>query len=406
MNDVTLLRDRTALAGFGHTLFGKRGELGHIPLQRLVMQAVIRACDDAGISPKQIDGWTSYGSETVEGATLAAAFGSDHLRFTGMAWSGGGGGMGGAFLYAAMAVAAGQADYVAVTRSIVQVEDGSPGHYRRGQAFVGREVERTEAGGFPSYGLASPGLTFSLAARRHMERFGTTIDHFGEVAISTRLMAANNPLARFREPITMEDHHNSRMIADPLRLLDYTMESDVASCVIVTTAERARDLRQPLVRIAGVAMGAPRRFGGGLFTAAGGVSHQMADDDWVTAGQASVARDLYNLAGLGPQDVDVAEIYDHFTPMVLQGLEAFGFVPLGESGPFVADGNMRMGGAMPTNTHGGNLSECYAHGMTHVFEGMRQIRGVSSNQVPGCEVALVVAGSSPAPTGALLLRSA
>jgi acetyl-CoA acetyltransferase len=305
-----------------------------------------------------------------------------------------------------MAVATGQAEYVAVTRSIVQVEDGTAGHYRRGQAFASTEAERTESGGIPAYGLASPGLTFALAARRHMHRFGTTIDHFGEVSISTRLMAVNNPLARFRQPISMEDHHNSRMIADPLRLLDYTMESDVASCAIVTTAERAKDLRQPLVRIAGVAMGAPRRFGNGLFSITSGtISHQMADDDWVTAGQRSVASDLYKLAGLGPGDVDVAEIYDHFTPMVLQGLEAFGFAPLGESGPFVADGNIRMGGALPTNTHGGNLSECYSHGMTHVFEAVRQIRGTSCNQVPNAEVALVVAGSSPAPTGALLLRS-
>jgi acetyl-CoA acetyltransferase len=365
------------------------------------MDAVVNACDDAGISPTDIDGWTSYGSESVEGGMLAAAFGCPELRFTGLAWGGGGGGMGGAYLYAAMAVASGQADFVAVTRSIVQVDDGSDGHYRRGQRFASREAERMDAGGIPSYGLASPGLTFALAARRHMHRFGTTIDHFGEVAISTRLMASRNPLARFRNPITMEDHHNSRMIADPLRLLDYTMESDVASCAIVTTAERARDLRSPLVRIGGVAMGAPRRFGGGLFSAT--TFQQMADDDWVTAGQASVADDLYRLAGLGPEDVDVAEIYDHFTPMVLQGLEAFGFVPLGESGPFVADGNIRMGGAMPTNTHGGNLSECYSHGMTHVFEAMRQIRGTSCNQVDGAEVALVVAGSSPAPTGALLL---
>jgi acetyl-CoA acetyltransferase len=405
MSDVTLLRDRTALAGYGHTRFGRRGELGHVPLPRLVLEAVLNACEDAGLDPKEIDGWTSYGSETIEGASLAAALGCHQLSLTGMAWSGGGGGMCGAFMHGAMAVATGQAKCVAVTRSIVQVDDGSPGHYRRGQGFALKEVERTEAGGYPSYGLASPGITFSLAARRHMHRFGTTIDHFGEVAIAARLMAAKNPLARFRQPITMQEHHESRMIADPLRLLDYTMESDVASCALITTAERAKDLRQPLVRIAGVAMGAPRRFGGGLFSLAGGVSHQMHDDDWINAGQAAVAKQMYDLAGLGPNDVHVAEIYDHFTPMVLQGLEAFGFVPMGESGPFVADGNIRMGGRMPTNTHGGNLAECYSHGMTHVFEAMRQIRGTSCNQVEDAEVALVVAGSSPAPTSAMLLRS-
>jgi acetyl-CoA acetyltransferase len=130
----------------------------------------------------------------------------------------------------------------------------------------------------------------------------------------------------------------------------------------------------------------------------------MAARDYVSAGQRTIADDLYRNAGMGPSDVDVAMIYDHFTPMVLMGLEDFGFVPQGESGPFVADGNLRPGGALPTNTHGGNLSEVYMHGMTHVYEGVRQCRGTSANQQPGVETSLVVCGSSPAPSGALLLR--
>lgn len=146
-------------------------------------------------------------------------------------------------------------------------------------------------------------------------------------------------------------------------------------------------------------MGAPRRWGLGAF---GGLN--MSEDDYTSAGQRTIAEDLYRNAGMGPQDIDVAMMYDHFTPMVLMGLEDFGIVKKGESGPFAAEGNLRPGGAMPTNTHGGNLSEVYLHGMTHVFEASRQLRGTSVNQQPDVETALVVGGSSPAPSGALLLR--
>jgi acetyl-CoA acetyltransferase len=169
--------------------------------------------------------------------------------------------------------------------------------------------------------------------------------------------------------------------------------------VLVTTAERAKDLRQPPVLISAAAMGAPWRWGAGMF---GG--NNMAEEDFASAGQRTIGEDLYRYAGMGPSDVDVAMIYDHFTPMVLMGLEDFQFVKKGESGPFVADGNIRREGSLPVNTHGGNLAEVYLHGMTHVFEGVRQLRGTSSNQVDRAEVALVVAGSSPTPSGALLLR--
>jgi acetyl-CoA acetyltransferase len=146
-------------------------------------------------------------------------------------------------------------------------------------------------------------------------------------------------------------------------------------------------------------MGAPRRWGAGTF---GG--YNMSARDFTSAGQYTIAQDLYRFSGLGPDDIDVAEIYDHFSPMVLLGLEDFQLAPKGESGPFVADGNIRRDGSMPVNTHGGNLAEVYLHGMTHVMEGVRQLRGTSCNQIDGAEVALVVCGASPSPSGALLLR--
>jgi acetyl-CoA acetyltransferase len=378
MSEDSWLRGKAALVGFGHTRYGRHGELGEQGPVPLVIEAVKNACEDAGISPADIDGYASYSGDTVDAATLASTFGAKDLRFTAMGWGGGGGAMCGTYLYAA----------VAVTRGVVQ---GGP----FGRRFGGMEpAERPPR--FPL--LGSPGQSFALATRRHMHLYGTTIDHFGEVAINAHRNAVNNPDARFRNEITMEDHHSSRMIADPLRLMDFCMESDSGNCVILTSSERAKDLRQAPVHMAGAAMGAPYRWGMGMF---GG--NNMSDEDFASAGQRTIAIDLYKNAGMGPDDVDVAEIYDHFTPMVLMGLEDFQFVPKGQSGPFVADGNIRREGTLPVNTHGGNLAEVYNHGMSHVYEAMRQLRGTSSNQIAGAEVALVVAGSSPTPSSAMLL---
>ncbi|MGE3834457.1 MAG: lipid-transfer protein [Acidimicrobiia bacterium] len=388
MAEGTWLRDKAAFVGFGHTRYGKRGELGANGPVPMVLEAVLKAADDAGIDPTDIDGFCSYSGDGVDPGTMANALGIKQLRFTGMGWGGGGGAMGGTFMYACMAVATGQANYVAITRGVVQ-----------GGAFGNRfgGMGRMDVPRFPL--LGSPGQSFALAARRHMHLYGTTIDHFGEIAINARLNAATNPDARFRDPITMEDHHNSRLIADPLRLLDFCMESDSGNCVIVASADRAKDLRQPPVHLAAAAMGAPYRWGQGMF---GG--NNMSDEDFASAGQRTIGNDLYANAGIGPDEVDLANIYDHFTPMVLMGLEDFQLVPKGESGPFVADGNIRVGGRMPVNPHGGNLAEVYNHGMSHVYEAMRQLRGTSPNQVDGAEVALVVAGSSPTPSSALLLK--
>ncbi|MGD0446894.1 MAG: hypothetical protein ABSA39_23405 [Edaphobacter sp.] len=385
MTEGGWLRERAAIVGFGHTAYGRRGEFigrGH---RSLVVEAVKNACEDAGISPREIDGYASYSDDPTGAGELACAFGAPHLRFTAMGWGGGGGAMGGAFMYAAMAVATGQANFVAVTRGIIQAPESRFGG-------GGKAVPK-----FP--GLQTPGQCFSLAARRHMHIYGTKVEHFAEVAINARRNAANNPEARFREPITFEDYQASRMICDPLRLLDHCMESDGGACVIVTSAERAKDLRQKAVLIAGAAMGAPRRYGHGLID-----GNNMSAEDFASAGQRSIAEDLYRNAGMGPNDVDVAMIYDHFTPMVIMGLEDFQFAPKGEGGPFVASGAIRREGKLPVNTHGGNLAEVYLHGMTHVFEGVRQLRGTSVNQIPGAEVVLVVAGASPTPSGALLLR--
>ncbi len=393
---VRWLDGKAALVGIGHTAYGKRGEFAARGTFALACEAVVKACEDAGLSPRELDGFSSYSDDSASAAALASAFGCERVRYAGMAWGGGGAGMGGAFLNAALAVASGTAEVVVVTRAICQAEGG-----RFGQALASKRAPASlpELSFTAPFGQLSAAHMFALAARRHMHRFGTKLEHFAEIAINARLMARANPLARFREPISVFDHLESRLIADPLRLLDCCMESDVGAAVLITSPERARDLRHPPVWMAGASMGSPYRWGQGWMGAG-----SACDDDFTSAGQRTVAEDLWRVSGLSPADVDVALVYDHFTPMVIFGLEDFGFCRKGEGGPFVEGGRIRLGGALPLNPHGGNLAEVYAHGMTHVNEAVRQLRGEASNQVPDADLALVVAGAGPTPTSALLLR--
>ncbi len=388
------LRDRACIVGIGRSAYGKRGTLVHEGTLRLALQAVHDACDDAGIDVKDLDGFSSYSDDAAAPSVLQMALGTPRVRYAGMVWGGGGAGMGGAFANATMAVATGVAEHVVVLRAISQ------GELRFGRSLAGLQGRLPAPFGYAlPFGLMSPAQMFALPARRHMEVYGTTVDHFAEVSVNARRNAANNPDAIFRTEITVADHHESRMISDPLRLLDCCMESDGAAAIVLTTPERARDLRQPAVFVMAASMAGGYKWGEGVLS-----GHNMPEADYPTAGQQAAAEEICRLAGAGPADVDVAMIYDHFTPMVLMGLEDFGFCARGESGPFVADGSIRREGSLPVNTSGGNLAEVYLHGVTHVLEAVRQLRGTSVNQVTGTEVALVVAGAGPTPTGAILLR--
>jgi len=388
------LRGRACIVGIGHSAYGKRGTLAHEGTLRLALQAIHGACADAGIDPSEIDGFSSYSDDAAHPSLLQMALGTPRVRYAGMVWGGGGAGMGGAFANAAMAVATGVADYVVVLRSISQGDSG-----RFGRSLAGLRGSLPAPFGYAlPFGLMSPAQMFALPARRHMEVYGTTVDHFAEVSVNARRNGATNPDAIFRTEVTVADHHASRMIADPLRLLDICMESDGAAAVILTTSERARDLRGTAVSVLGASVAGGYRWGEGMLS-----GHNMPEDDYPTAGQRAAADEVYRQAGVGPDDIDVAMIYDHFTPLVLMGLEDFGFCKPGESGPFAADGNIRREGSLPVNTHGGNLAEVYLHGLTHVLEAVRQLRGTSVNQVESAEVALVVAGAGPTPSGAVVL---
>jgi acetyl-CoA acetyltransferase len=385
---------RACVVGIGRSTYGKRGSLAHEGTLRLALQAIHDACSDAGLDPAALDGFSSYSDDAAHPSMLQMALGTRRVRYAGMVWGGGGAGMGGAFANAAMAVATGVAEHVVVLRSISQ---GDGGRFGRSLAGLSGTLPAPFGYALP-FGLMSPAQMFALPARRHMEVYGTTVDDFAEVSVNARRNGATNPDALFQTEITIADHHASRMISDPLRLLDICMESDGAAAVILTTPERARDLRGVPVSVLGASVAGGYRWGEGMLS-----GHNMPAEDYPTAGQRVAAEEVYRQAGVGPDDIDVAMIYDHFTPLVLMGLEDFGFCKPGESGPFVADGNIRREGALPVNTHGGNLAEVYLHGMTHVLEAVRQLRGTSVNQVDGAEVALVVAGAGPTPSGALVL---
>ena len=262
---------------------------------------------------------------------------------------------------------------------------------------MGARVRETAAFEAP-YGLVSPVQQLALVTRRYMHEYGATSEQFARVSVTQRQNASRNPRAFFREPITVEDVLSSRMIADPLHLLDCSLETDGACAVVVTSAERARDLQQTPAYISGASQGMGSR-------------HYMMNgllykEDPFDLPSVYAARDVYASAGLGPQDMDVALFYDVFSPMVLWQLEAYGFCKRGEAGAFVEEGRIDWpDGDIPVNTHGGSLSEAYVHGFNHVLEGVRQIRGTSTCQVEDASTALVAA-AAVVPSSALILRRA
>lgn len=388
-------RDAACVVGIGHSAYGKRGELAGTGVPRLALDAIHAACADAGLDVRDIDGFTGFCDDANQPSELAVSLGTRELRYTALVWGGRGSGLPGAVASAYAAVATGLANYVVVVRSILQ------------STRLGQSVAAGVGPGSPiplqasytaPFGMALPAAIYALKARRHMSLYGTTTDHFAEVAVSARRNAVHNPDARFRTEITVEEHHASRLIADPLRLYDCCMESDGAAAVIVTSPERARDLPQPPVSIRAVAMTGEHKWATASFNTAGEV--------YASTGHRRAARDLWARAGLGPTDVDVALFYDAFTPSVLMSLEDWGFCEVGESGPFVAEGHIRREGKLPVNPHGGHLAEVYLQGSTHLLEAVRQLRGTACNQVDGASVVLYGSGVGASPGGGILLRCA
>jgi acetyl-CoA acetyltransferase len=401
------------LVGVGETRYARWGEITDASEHQLACEAIRAAVDDAGFTMDQVDGLGSFAGDRNEAVILAADLGLPALRYADMSWLPGGGGGCAAVATAAVAVEAGVASVIVVYRALCQGQfqrfgraptaavPRSRGEHKDGASPLRRATGLLEAQmGFTlPFGMVNAPIAYALVMRRHMHRYGTTSAQMGAVAVACRAHAQRNPRAVMRErPMTLADHQRSRMIADPFRLYDCCLESDGACAVVVTTAERAVDARAGSVRVLAHSQGAAPRYGYGPF-----VNASMDDAVYASGGAAQVARRLWESAPVGPDDVDVAQIYDHFTGLVLLALEDFGCCAAGEGGALAASGALAWPhGRLPINTHGGSLSEAYMHGLNHVVEGVRQLRGESTCQVPACEICLVTSAAG-VPTSALLL---
>ena len=380
-----------AIVGIGATEFSK--ESGRSELQ-LSCEATLAALADAGLTPKDVDGLVTFKMDNSSEIALARELGMGDLRFFSRVDYGGGAACG-TVQQAAMAVATGVADVVVCYRGF---NERSGQRYGQVQSWAATQVNSNgldNAWSYP-YGLSTPAATVAMQARRYMHEYGATSRDFGVVAVADRKHAATNPNAFFYgKPITIEDHQSSRLIADPLRLLDCCQESDGAVALVVVSAERAKDLPQTPAYIAAAAQGsAADQF----------VMTSYYRDDIGVPEMGVVGRELWRQSGLKPDDMAMAVLYDHFTPYVLMQLEELGFCGRGEAPGFIADGAIEIGGKLPINTHGGQLGEAYIHGMNGIAEGVRQVRGASINQVINAEHVLVTAGTGVPTSGLVLSR--
>jgi acetyl-CoA acetyltransferase len=406
---MSSIKDQAAVVGVGATPYWKRGQSHPETETSMMCTAILAALDDAGLTVRDLDGFAIY-SFACDPAEVAALLGVPEVRFA-CSLTSGGGGCAGQLGLAAAAIHGGMAEVCVSVMSLQQRTrrlggsevDGVLAYATMsegGGAYGGRGIPASAAFA-ANAGLLSPGHSFSVLTQRHMHLYGTKREHFAEIVLSQREIAIRRPATALQtKPLTLDDYFNARMISDPLCLLDYTMESDGAVAVVTTSAARARDLRQPPVYVHASAHGGSGRWGPAIFR-----YFQIPDDEFASSGHRPVAKRLFEMADITPADVDVALLYDHFSPLVLMQLEDYGFCPIGEGGPFVADGNIRWGtGSIPENTPGGNLSEAYIMGMTHIREAVEQLRGVAVNQVEGAEFALVNGGPAALHVSGTILR--
>lgn len=391
-------RDRCAIIGIGATEFSKKSGRS---VAALAAEASLAAIADAGLTPADIDGVVHSDYDTVRHSDIGQWLGLENLTFWGVTGTGGASpcGMVG---QAVAAIMSGQAINVLVYRALngrsgLRLGKGTAIQQSGGAPRVGGRGTLDEF--FLPFGLMAPGQLYAMYARRHMLDYGSTSDDLAAIAMTVRRRANANPDAMMASrTMSLDDYYQSRMIADPLRLFDYCLETDGACAAVVTAAERAADSPQPVVLVRAVSQGTvPEMQGGKVFPALMRPSLLINPSEYVGC-------ELYRRAGLGPGEVDVAQLYDCFTITVLLQLEDYGFCARGEGGAFASSGAIDMGGSVPINTAGGNLSEGYIHGMNHVLEGVRQMRGQSTSQVPAAQTCLVTSGA-PAMTSAMILRA-
>jgi len=380
------VRDRTAVVGIGTTEFAK--ELPSTE-RRLALEAIAAALDDAGIRPDEVDGMSCYSMESTEEIDIARNLGFGDVTYFGKVPYGGGAGCG-VVGQAAMAVAAGQCSVAVAWRSRKRGARSS-----RPWAGVAQRVGGDQQRWTRPFGLLRPVDEIAVLTRRYMHTYGGTRDHLANVALAARRHANANPAATMgHKVLTRQDYLAARWISEPLCLFDNCLETDGACAVVITTTERARDLPQPPALIHSWSQSLPAQ-------------HQTMTnffcDDPLRGPAWACAEKLWSLSEVGPADVDVAQLYDAFSPLVILSLEGYGFCERGEGGPFTDDGGIELGGRLPVNTSGGGMSEAYLHGFNLIVEAVRQVRGTSTNQVADAGFSLVTSGEG-VPTGAILFR--
>jgi len=380
------MRGAAVVVGVGESTYYKRGGASESEFQ-LACIAIRNAVEDAGLTMAEVDGFVSY-MERNEPVRLSAVLGTGDLNFTAQTFGGGGNGAGAAVTIADAAITAGYAECLVVFRSLAQGQ-----FHRYGQS--GRARRSRGAGAFTvPYGLTTPAQICAMQTMRYMHDHGITQDSLAEVVLAAYAHAQRNPRAiRYGTPLTREEYHASRWIAEPFHLYDCCPENDGAAAMVITTAERARDLRKPPVAIVAGAHGLERGDGAAAFN----------EPNFPTAHHRHAGAVLWKRAGVGPQDVQVAQFYENFTGPVLMAIAEMGFCKPGELNEFVADGNIQWpDGRLPINTSGGNLGEAYIHGFGNMVEAVRQVRGESTCQVADVELSLSVSGPGFAPGSAVL----
>ncbi len=380
------IQDKVAIVGIGHLPFAK--DIGR-PIGDTAVEAIQLALVDAGLRPEELDGMSMFEMENTHEVSIARRVGVKNLRW----WdkiSYGGGASAATLMHAAAAVATGLASVVSCHRARNR---GSKASRPWAQE---RELVKDDKALHIPWGLMRPVDIIGMWAHRHMHEFGTTRDHFANVAIAARKHANNNPYAMMgTKKLDRETYFKGRMIGYPLNLYDCCLETDGALACIVTSVERARDLAQKPILLHSLAQ------------ASGPNPVHLANYNNSPGMETTAvfcAEQLWKRSQLQPKDMDCAQIYDAFTPLVISGLEDYGFCKRGEGGPFTDNGRIELGGELPVLTSGGGLSEAYVHGFNLIVEGVRQLRGTSVNQVTDCKATLVT-GASGVATSAVVLRT-
>ncbi len=379
---------RATIAGIGQTEFSRASGRSE---QRLAAEAALAACADAGLDPAQVDGLITFGIDNSDEVDLQRALGIEECRYT-VRLPQGGAASATTLVHAARAVESGFCKHVLIWRAM-----NERSQYRFGQPHAAIPLDAHSSTFmewcFP-FGAQTPAAWESLSAGPYLSRYGVTSEDLGRVSVLLRAHAATNPNAWFYgKPISLEDHQASKWIVAPwLRLLDCCQESDGGVAILVTTAERARDLGQTPVTLLGAEYAM-------LF------NHEIISDFY----QGDLARlpiservceRVTAAAGMAPRETDVALIYDNFTPQILRQLEAFGFCGAGEAKDYIREGHCALDGATPLSPNGGLIGEAYIHGMNNITEAVRQVRGTAANQVSDARTAFVGAGVA----GAIVAR--